>query len=228
VRKKIHLVGVELEGGWKKTFPNTPFVRDVSVRGEEVEGCPHYGELPSPPLTPFRIMEWIKEHYPDRSNAYCGMHVHVSLKDQRDYAKLMSRHFYDFYLKALEKWAKDRDIKDISFWDRLMGAPAGTHSRFTSSRFQPRLQVDALNKAIVDQERRTHINYCLTLKGTLEFRTLPMFEDPKVAVDGVKCILQIIETYLRKNLSNKKATVWLSEKEVMGRLESHHMTEVLG
>ena len=229
VKRYINLVGIELEGGWEELFPAEPLHRDQSVQGPEVEECSHYGEIASHPMPRKEVSGWIRKHYPIASNAYCGLHIHVSLKNMANYAKLMDRRFYDYYLRELFVWGEKHKIpKDDMFWLRLVGDPASPFSRFAQSKFCPRPQVMNAIKGPTDEPRRAHINFCLALKGTVEFRTLPMFTNVDLTVSAVKRVLDLMEEWLRNNNKNRKMVMYLSEQKLQGRLTSRKLVGELG
>src|SRR3990167_6836010 len=82
----IKRMGVELEGAWGGTSGVPPFadadiLHDGSVEGKD--GFQHYGEIPSKPLVLRKLLAWVKTHYPHGVNASMGMHVHVSMRDEK-------------------------------------------------------------------------------------------------------------------------------------------------
>src|SRR5512141_1828439 len=106
----IHLVGIELEGGWKMrrdfdvyedgsvyNIPNSIAASEHYEDDYDDESscsCPDClenrgmsgrdrlvaGEICSPPLTLREAVHWMLDSYPDASNNTCGMHVHTSVR----------------------------------------------------------------------------------------------------------------------------------------------------
>lgn len=104
--KGIEKIGVEMEGGWEKKPLN--LYDDVSIK---VTGN-YVGEVSSPPMSLSeieKIEEWIRKNYPSFCNETCGFHVHISLRDNLDYARLMTQNFYEYFLTEIEKWGKEKN-----------------------------------------------------------------------------------------------------------------------
>lgn len=182
---KIHLIGVELEGGWDECPDNFHEDGSVDCAGDTT------GESVSDALTLTPLLKWIPRQYPDYTNESCGFHVHTSYRDNRDYETLMERKFYDFFLARITRWGKGYPIRNSAFWARLEGK-----NSFCRKNFQP------LNQAFVTDKsgpRYAQLNYCWGLHGTLECRLFPMFKSSKTAQAAVCELISLIETYLLMN-----------------------------
>src|SRR5258705_12712150 len=79
---RIYRIGIELEGGWTKLPPGTRGLQhDGSVQfpaRELGDAAITTGELAAGPMSMQEWEGWLKIHYPQRVNATCGMHVHLS------------------------------------------------------------------------------------------------------------------------------------------------------
>jgi hypothetical protein len=206
----INKVGIELEGGWHKPFEDVSIGYDGSVlRPLNIGTNEHWGELVSNPLFPEEVEKWVKKYYPNGVGATCGLHIHTSFEDPSSYYRLCSRRFYNFFLKEWEKWGLrtigppnfgpngEVTTKTPSFWIRLDGGKVpGAESAFAQREFRPQFQISANGKG--DIRRRSHLNYCFALHGTLECRLLPMFSESSLAVEAIMFYLEMIEVYLEK------------------------------
>ncbi len=200
----LNKVGVEMEGGWRnRVFSDVDIHEDISVpQPEGYAGEPywHFGEVASPPLPPAEAGAWLLKHYPldipePRDGKSCGMHFHLSTHSEGDYNKLLSKTFYDYFLKGITNLSIHCPIgleDALAFQERLAG-----RNRFARRLYAPSRQVWCEEKdSGRDAERRTLINYCHGLHGTLEFRLFPMFTSPKVCVEALKLTMSLTNSFL--------------------------------
>lgn len=206
--KYIDKIGVELEGGW--TYRPDDLGVDISVKilPEEFEcdhpchcyvcmpdgnecGVVHTGEVRSRPYKSWHILKWMDENYPEYVNDTCGMHIHISLKSKKSYILLMEPKFYATFLREVERFAEANIPKDHYFWKRFAGA-----EKYCQRKFSPNQQIGDKRKV---ESRRTHLNYCYALHGTLENRLFPMFGEFALAAKCLKWYSKFVETYLENN-----------------------------
>jgi len=188
----IELIGVELEGGWNQVFEDVTFTEDISVQPLQAE---HWGECISPPLTLPEILKWTGAHYPDASDLHCGMHVHVSVRKKLHYGKLQTLKFYEFFEEKLLTWADKMGLPpDHPLRTRLSGE--GEWARFCWNDYRPQRQVHMPDKGHNDEGRRTRLNYCWNYLKTVEVRVLPMFLTKELALEAIKEVVGIFESYL--------------------------------
>jgi len=118
---RIAKVGCEIEG---IIFANRPEVQklmyeDNSVEFDNLDYQDAYdveeqagnenlaGELASKPFSSLReLSQWIRYHYPDKTNKTCGLHCHVSFKKLDDYALVMHKKFNHVFLESMNRWGK--------------------------------------------------------------------------------------------------------------------------
>src|SRR5690606_19087235 len=101
--KRIKKVGVELEGGWDRTIPES-IKHDGSVRVPEAR---QGGEAASDPLaTPTAMENWVLQNYPDHTNQTCGIHVHVSF-NELNYSRIIDPDFYREFLNKMRRFHAD-------------------------------------------------------------------------------------------------------------------------
>ena len=187
----VNKVGVELEGGWNgdKDFQ---LEHDGSVHVD----ADYVGEAPSPPLAPRAVPAWMKEHYPDAVNVTCGMHVHVSVKHQWHYARLMEPEFLAYVKNALQTWGEQLFIREEHpFWDRLKG-----RNDYCKDEFVPELQVKHKEKG---GNRYTMLNYTWARYRTVECRVLPAFAACEIAISAVFAVVDTFEAYLRAHCKSE-------------------------
>ena len=182
--KHILKTGIELEGGWTTPPPSTiGFDGSVSIE------APHRGEVRSQPMDSWDLVEeWILANHPNYTNETCGLHVHVSLIHPSDYARLMDKEFFDFFLDRMAQWGTLANVQNEHFWSRLKGKKSHCARKWDAD-----LQTIQAGKS---GPRYTTWNFCLRLHGTAECRVLPVFKSPKISVLAVKQVLLAVEDWL--------------------------------
>lgn len=191
--KYIDKIGFELEGAWKKPR---------NLVGDDSFGAADFppifaaiGEFVSKPYdSKEEVFKAIKENYPDGAMYKCGFHVHVSLHNASLYSSLMSRKFYDFFLRRMKEWARAYNCTNELFWQRLNG-----ENRYCRRRFNPDAQARYEEKGHNRLDRRDHFNYCYGLRKTVECRMFPVFVRAETAISVVDAYINCIEEYLDTN-----------------------------
>lgn len=165
----------------------------------------HIGELPSPPMEPERIKDFLKKFYPSHVNATCGMHVHMSFNTKLTYQRLMVPEYQDAIVEYLTKWAEVTLPAEHGIFPRL----AGTNV-FCRKNFWPDQQASAMKKEYnrgAGVNRYTMIHYAHGTHGTIECRVLPMMENPELAYEAISEVLRItnafILTQIRKEIAER-------------------------
>lgn len=191
--KYIDRIGVELEGGWNSNI-NRKIYADGSVRVV----APYRGEVASPPSTLEEIAKYIKNNTPDVVDDSCGLHIHMSFKNNSSsFLTLMEKDFYIFFKNQMREWGILQNLKPThQFWHRLAG-----ENRFCKDAFQPEKQVHMKGKG---DHRYTQLNYCYAMHGTIECRLFPGFTDPDIIISAVHALVKCYEDYLesKKNEMN--------------------------
>jgi len=187
-------LGVELEGGWNGSHDaltakarrfGASHTGDGSVR---VPGCSFNSEVATKPYKNLgSLLKCIDALYPDGVNQTCGMHVHVSFPEHV-YSKLMSEHFYFYFLLRWEAWGKRLNIRNSNFWSRLRG-----ENSYCARKFVPEKQVAAAGKS---GDRYAHLNYCYSHLGTIECRLLPMFQEKGISAKAIRELISIYQDYI--------------------------------
>jgi hypothetical protein len=202
VHTYIDKIGVELEGGWDNEPNNLKGDGSVDVPSD------YSGEVVSPPLTFHKALNWTVENYPDMVNDTCGLHVHISLKNNLLYSRLTSRRFYVYFLTRMTEWGKQAGLSPSHrFWDRLEG-----NNTYCLKKFIPGRQISLQEK---QEERYCHINYCYSLHGTIEFRLLPMFNKKETAVKAITEIVYIVKDWLSMQKREKTRQEVVTEEQLI-------------
>lgn len=220
-KNRIYRVGVELEGGWKKLPEGVEPIHDGSVMiqqgppqvdprtGREIPPRERptnirfkVGELPSDimevgnnKLDMTKVGAWIRQFYPSKVNASCGLHTHMSFKHAGHYQLLMIPEYQATVIEYLGRWAKEKGLKpDHPIWPRLRG-----ENKYCRLDYFADSQA-AMTTKVYNRERPgnryTAINYSFNQHGTIECRVLPMMEDAETAVSAVEEILRITNACL--------------------------------
>ena len=199
----VGLAGVEIEGGW--LVPPHGMYHDGSVSNNVTPQCPHdgdydcgcrpaKGEIHSEPISQEALEKWVDNNYPDKMDSSCGIHVHISTNGNHlSYGKLMSKKFWNYYLKRYQEWGITNSINEGSrFWNRLNG-----NCYYAKKRFNPLRQYKARYR---EQSRYSFLNYCYSMHGTLESRLLPTFNEPRIAKSAIIEFIDIVNSYLADNI----------------------------
>lgn len=229
---KIARVGVELEGGWRRTFPDLRFVSEASVDPPPGYRArrEHWGELVSPPMERAKVEAWVREHYPDdipapadvgtRAERSCGLHIHVSFTDLDYLRECVGKKFHNFMRGEFKRWGEMQGFPEGSYyWYRWEGK-----NRFCTADYQPGPQMEWMEKGRNRQNRRSMLNYPLYYK-TVEWRMLPMF--PMEGGEGVRGVdkavsaihhyLSAVERWLEKVVEKER----LFEAKVLVKSGDH-------
>lgn len=197
-KKRVHRVGVELEGGWSALPDKTKIIRDGSVMFDDRTIMEHnlryIGELPSPPLEPPRLAGWLRKFYPPAVNATCGMHVHMSFRNVLEYQKLMTPEFMLTGVEYLKRWANDVPLdREHPIWNRLAGA-----NQFCTLDFYADQQVLHTQKTYGHEPgcRYTAVHYPFARMQTIEWRVLPMMADADLALSAIQRVIDITNAFL--------------------------------
>jgi len=199
--KYINRIGVELEGGWKKK--PIGLYADGSVTN--IDNMLYEGEIHSSPLTHAKIIKWVEKNYPNEVNHSCGLHIHISLKNNLLYSKLITPRFHTFLKQKFNLWGKEKEIVLSSFWNRLVG-----NNSYCKDNYQAEKQLDQKEKSSI---RYTHINYCYALHGTVEFRLLPMFKMKNIAIEAISFLQDIVKEWLDNNKKEQSIKILLQMNE---------------
>lgn len=175
-------------------FDEMQLVEYIRTRGNAIPNL-MTGEVPSPPMPPTQLSEWMRKFYPNQVNQTCGLHVHQSFKSALHYSRLMTPAYPATIVKYVERWAKEESLPaDHPIWHRLAG-----RSDYCQHKFYADQQVLATEKSH-DRQRHGHrytaISYPWSRHGTIECRLLPMMESCEQGIRAVQHVLDITNTFL--------------------------------
>lgn len=183
------------------------------------EQLTHIGELGVGPTSDLKAMSRaLQTHWPKVVNATCGLHIHLSVKRDVYYLRLMDPEVTTLLCNGLGEWGRASGLPaGHPLWQRLSG-----ENRFCSPVYRAENQVGRRDKG---GDRYTALNYCRALHGTVEARILPMFATPD---QGIAAMYQIITT-LGMWLHSKRGTERLSgaEQEVIEQDATSEVTTLL-
>lgn len=196
----IDRCGLEIEGCWAGEPGFSPLAfplkQDISVH--RIGDYAHYGEAATvEPIRRDEVAAWLKTNWPAAADTRCGLHAHASVLDpKKNYGRLACRAFFDTLLAKLEEWGrKNIPNKDDIYWHRLGVHGESQLNRFCSRIFDPTTQMKMKDKS--DNKRRSILNYCYDMHGTLECRVYPVFtQGPEMAASAVDVFFQTIEDFL--------------------------------
>lgn len=202
--KYIKFIGLEVEGGWivKPKDSKIHFDGSVKFAGKKAKDL-LVGEISSAPLAAENmesVEQWILTNWPHRRNKTCGFHIHVSFLQESDYRLLMTKAFYNVFLDSAMQFAREHRLSK-AFYSRLQG-----HNRYCQRTFRAKVQYARTNKAPC---RYTHLNYCYSLRGTIENRLPTTQMTKEKAFNTILWFINTIEKYLdnlHKNNSMKEQT----------------------
>lgn len=150
------------------------------------------GEIVLPPIAPDKFSEMVIKYYPDKVNATCGLHVHMSFPYRIYYHRLMTPAFTDTMVKSLQEWGEEEKLaKDHPLWGRVTDANHRHCAHAYLGDNQVSITKKDYNSRGTPYSRYTAINYPLSQHGTVECRLLPMME---TAEQGVRAIQRVIDT----------------------------------
>jgi len=206
--KAIHInkIGVEIEGGWNERpmFEG----RRTTVHGD---GSVHsesrlVGEVNSKPfVSRTGIKKWIKQNYPEDINKSMGMHIHISVRTDDDYRKLMTKKFYRTFLKNVKEWGNEMKINEGSaFWVRLEGKNNWCKPLWTKTGLFRKSTIRSQYLATDKGGPRYYIfNFCKRYHGTVECRLFPTFQKEALAESAIDFFYNFCENYLEKVKNDK-------------------------
>ena len=164
-------------------------------------GSGHAGEIISFPMYIDDVFDlsgeplwhlWTKRYYPEEHNYDCGGHFHVSFDNIQAFEFLCTVDFFEHFQRELYRWGVRAHIKNKDFWDRLRG-----DNSMCKTTFRGVEQLYTVNDNYPDC-RYSILNFQYNKHGTLEFRILPMFDDPKLYIKAVQVCMDITQKYLDK------------------------------
>jgi hypothetical protein len=206
----IAKVGFEVEGGWDGKSKVSPFsdvslIHEGSINGQTLAGAPkiraiHIGEVVSLPMSyandPWAL--WLYEHWPNaaprnRTNRTCGFHIHLSTLNLKDYTLLSSKHFlYSLRDKLKEIGTAAKLNPSHVFWERMEG-----FNSFCPLDFDPAEQMRVTRKG--GRNRYGWLNFAWSMHTTVEFRALPTFRDPQIALRFTAEYFDFVNSWLDAN-----------------------------
>ena len=165
---------------------------------------------------------WTKNYYPVEHNEDCGGHFHISFDNIQAFEFLCTVEFFEHFQRELHRWGVRAHIKNKDFWDRLRG-----DNSMCKTTFKGVEQLYTTNDNYPDC-RYSILNFQYHKHGTLEFRILPMFDDPKLYIKAVQVCMDITQKYLDK-MANKPISIEsdVTDIDFEGRMNSTMVQEYM-
>jgi hypothetical protein len=136
--------------------------------------------------------EWIRKYYPQEHNSDCGGHFHISFDNIQAFEFLCTKQFFNHFQRELYRWGVKANIKNADFWSRLRGDNSMCRTTFRGTE-----QLYTQNDSYPDC-RYSILNFQYNKHGTLEFRILPIFDEPKLYIKAIQVCMDITQKYLDK------------------------------
>lgn len=195
-------VGFELEGFTDEHEQHIQLRNGVRACGFSTDDDPSIQgaytiEVKSPPMKPKEIDGNVKALFGVLDdvgfsvNSSCGLHVHISLRDQSAYFKLRSWEFAGYFQRAYARTFR-RELEKF----RLMNRFCKAYENKTDFERNVRAQLAANDKTGV---RYKAINYnSYNLYNTVEFRVFPATTSEKKLREYVAFAMDCVEVFLKK------------------------------
>lgn len=186
-------IGIEIEGRFLDLNSVLDRARDDGL-GDSSDGSLHSSpdssakpwELKTSPGSLREAIEQLQRYYPDETDRYCGMHVHVSFLSNQSLTLLQSKAFFEYFHKRWQEWGTRMNLHpDSQFYRRLNGE---------NDYCYPNTEV---LRDPTSCDRYTQLNFSAWHSHkTLECRMLPMFQRSSLGVSAVRELIDIYETFL--------------------------------
>ena len=202
---------------------DTDECRNGSGHAGEIISFPMYIDETHPDLSGEPLWHlWTKRFYPEEHNYDCGGHFHVSFDNIQAFEFLCTVEFFEHFQRELYRWGVRAHIKNKDFWDRLRG-----DNSMCKTTFRGVEQLYVVSDNYPDC-RYSILNFQYNKHGTLEFRILPMFDDPKLYIKAVQVCMDITQKYLDK-MANKPISIesGVTDIDFEGRINSTMVEEYM-
>jgi hypothetical protein len=160
--------------------------------------APLVGELsvgPHRDLDQFRTC--LQQVWPTAVNASCGLHVHLSLKRDYHYLRLLQPEVTTRLTNRLGEWARRQGLPGgHPMWSRLTG-----ENQYCKAEYHGEEQLTATQRI---SNRYTIINYCKSLHGTVEVRVLPALATADLGWSALTEVILILGSFLHENRGQER------------------------
>ena len=212
---------MEIEGAFKGSPLNCEHDGSVSIDSDyttiirskkEIKKAIHnyFGESKSDLCTNDKLIKKyifdIFEVHLVKTNSSCGFHIHILVRSDRDYSKLMTKEFWCYFLLWLDWFSMTYEINNNHRWFNRIGQIGHNANSYCQRRFNPSSQINVSDK--YEGDRYCFINFCRDvlrrikgkrrrIKGkTLEFRVFCLFKSKWLSYTLVKELKKMINAYL--------------------------------
>lgn len=222
----INKIGIEVECGIddrttnrERNIPhfNSTYDGSVQTNKSTAKSTEYVSEAVKYPEEVKDLNDSVEELYTIISeiNASMGLHIHVSLNNDRDYYRLASLKFHNWFINRL---------KDSNLWndcDRLRKRVYNEDIHPFNPDYNYGYYCRALNKNwTIDEQLKNRsykyrrITYMKGKYDTVEFRLFPAMDRPEQVKQAIDIVTTSINAYLREGLYNDELEASLSTTEV--------------
>jgi hypothetical protein len=174
IKSPIKLIGISVNGGWKKKPKD--FGLDGSVN---IESCDFTGEVSKSFSDLETALIWLKDSYPDWLNYTCGLRVALQVESKELLNQIMNKKFYEVFRKNAKEWGLENKItKGSQFWQRYDG-----NNKYCEKGFSSKTKYKQLNFTLKD-------------KNVVECRIFPTFQKIKLSESAVGFFYNLVNNYL--------------------------------
>ncbi len=171
------------------------------------------GEYVSEPFSSVeKASQKLVECWPDRTNATCGLHFHLSVRNPSFYSRLMEPDFYKYLKDSLAAFAEAEELNRI-FMERFYNK-SDWAKRYCRDEFIPLRQAYTKRKEYNDpnRSRYTMLNFCHGLHETMEIRVFTTHMPLKRAVNCLLWYVHTVDTFLHENYESYCNTKLVEEQ----------------
>lgn len=222
----INKVGIEVECGIddrttksERIIPHFNSVYDGSVQTNKSTAKPteYVSEAVNYPEELTSLRGSVQELYTIISevNASMGLHIHVSLNNDRDYYRLASLKFHNWFINRLKDsdlWNDCDRLRKRVYNDTMHPFNRDYNYGYYCRALKNNWTIDGQLKDRSYKYRR--ITFMKRKYDTIEFRLFPAMDRPEQVMEAIDIVTTSINAYLRKGLYNDELEASLSTTEV--------------
>jgi hypothetical protein len=148
-------------------------------------------------------------------NASMGLHIHISLNNDRDYYRLASVKFHNWFidrLKDTDLWNRSARLRKRVYNDDIHPYNAHRDYGYFCRPINNSLDIDVQLKRRARKYRR--ITFMKGKYDTIEFRLFPAMENPEDVMEAIDIVTTSINAYLREGLYSDTLESNLSSDDI--------------
>ena len=153
------------------------------------------------------LREYVNELYEKfdlKFNSSCGLHIHIQLKSDDDYDRLMKMEFYSYFLDWLDWFCMTYQVNHgHRFYKRIAGSNSYCYRKYRADEQYHLTHKESCRYCFINycyniqRRSRNSRNQRISKKGkTIEFRVFCMFRDPKMTIHLLQEFKRMINSFL--------------------------------